>query len=195
MQSKVVYWVARDGTIVRVEPYYSRESADLDATFANPFRAGELVGRNLFSFIAGSEVRHLYALLQKRVLEESTPISFDYRCDSLEVRREMRMSMAADGDHVRYESAVLRETLRKKAIRPPTAGAESIVVICSMCNQFRFPEASSDWKELDELPGEVELPERFRFSHALCSSCFTRSMAEVQGWNSTPDDQARPKSM
>lgn len=181
MQTRMFYWVTGDGTIVRAAGQISKASAERDPLFASPFNRTDIVGRNLFSFIEGMEVRHLYAMFHERVLKDDRHITFDYRCDSPDIRRDMRMSLSRDGNLVRYESVVLSETTRAVPIPHPSAGAQVFVAVCSICKKYQYPQGCDAWKELDLILCEPELPEHFNFSHGLCPECFKRCMDQISG--------------
>lgn len=180
MQTRVLYWVTGDGTIVKREAHVSPESAHRDPLFANSLSSPNIVGRNLFEFIEGLEVQHLYAIFHEKVLKDRRHIVFDYRCDGPSVRREMRMSLTPEGELVRYESIVLQETPRVKDIPAVSPSAEVFVPICSICKRYRYPSGSNEWKELDLMPAEPELPSRFHFTHGLCPNCFESMMAQIR---------------
>ena len=183
MPTKVLYWVSSDGTIVRMEAHVSPESAQRDPVFANSLSPSSVVGRNIFEFIQGREVQHLYAIFHEKVLKDRRHIVFDYRCDGPSIRREMRMSLSPEAELVRYESIVLQETPRAREIPAVSPSAEVFVPICSICKRYRYPSGSNEWKELDLMPAEPELPSAFDFTHGLCPDCFESAMAQVRGRN------------
>jgi hypothetical protein len=173
----MIYWTSPIGIICRAES----ENADLvetsDGLFAAPYISNAIVGHNLFQFIDGAEVRHLYKALAKRVLKTGRAINFAYRCDGPATRREMSMNLSRDAGMVRYESALIRETRRACEIPRQTPGAATFVAICSYCQNYRFPVTSSVWKELEGLLMEKDLPDQFRFTHSICPGCYEMAMA------------------
>lgn len=179
MQTKMSYWVNADGTIVRAESHIAEQNVQPDQAFAYPFQHCEIVGSSLFSFIAGAEVRTIYGMLHKRVLSHARPVSFDYRCDSAGVRRDMTMSLVFDNGLVRYESIVLKETQRAVPIPLTSLTPSVIIAICSNCKKYRYPAKSDDWKEIDLILMETALPEQFDFSHTFCGVCYQRLMDEI----------------
>ena len=135
-----------------------------------------IVGRNLFQFISGLEVSHLYRKLASRVASTGCTISFDYRCDGPHVRRDMQMQLSRDAELIRYESTTVRETVREKDLPSETPGAEVFVAICSFCNDYRFPVKSKVWQQLEELLKEIDLPTEFRFTHGVCEKCYSKAL-------------------
>jgi hypothetical protein len=180
MQTQIVYWVTADGTIERMEARISTESAQRDPVFADSFGWSDFVGCNLFSFIAGMAVRHLYAILHENVLKTARAITFNCRCDGPDVIRHMSMSLAPDGDLVRYESRLLKEEPRTAPIPLSSPGASTLVPICSMCKNYQFPPDCHEWKEIELLPCEAELPQHFDFTHGLCPRCLEQCMKNIQ---------------
>ena len=179
MRNKVEYSVTADGMIIHAAARMAEASAQLDPIFGGPLDCADLIGRNLFHFIEGAEVRHLYGMFHERVLEANRRIVFDYRCDGPYVRRDMRMSLSRGGELVRYESVTLKETRRAVPIPSPVPEALMFVSVCSMCKKYRFPRDSTEWKEIELMLSERNFPESFRFSHGLCDECLARCMAEV----------------
>lgn len=179
MQTKMLYCVDAEGTIVRAESHLSEESALRDPTFAYPFSFPDIVGRSLFSFIEGVEVRHIYGMLHERILKGKGSIRFDYRCDSPDIRRDMRMSLCFDNHLVRYESVVLKETQRAVSIPLASPTAALILPICSNCKRYKHPPGSQDWKEIDLILSDPNLPGAFNFSHTFCNVCYARLMLEA----------------
>jgi hypothetical protein len=172
----MIYWTSPNGTIRRAQS----ENADLvgadDGVFAAPFVSNAIVGRNLYDFIDGMDVRHLYKTLESRVLKTGRAISFAYRCDSPVIRREMCMKLSRDAEMIRYESAVIRETRRARPIPLQVMKAPTFVAMCSFCQKYRFPVSSKIWKELETLFLEDSLPDEFRFTHGICEDCYVRAM-------------------
>jgi hypothetical protein len=175
----MLYWTSLNGTIFRVET----ENSDLvgmgDESFALPYTGNRIVGLNLFQFISGLDVSHLYQALAARVLQTGKTINFFYRCDGSRIRREMSMQLSRDGKLVRYESAVLRETWREREIPWETPQAAAFVAMCSFCKNYRYPLNAEAWKELENLLMENDLPGEFRFTHSICDKCYLMAMSDL----------------
>jgi hypothetical protein len=84
-------------------------------------------------------VRHLYRALTEKVLRTGADVAFTYRCDGPETRREMYMRLSREHETVRYESSVLRETVRERELPRPTPTTSTFVAMCSICQNYRFP--------------------------------------------------------
>ncbi len=175
----MLYWTSPNGTILRAESENGDSTLAIDGTFAAPFLCNPIVGCNLFDFVSGDEIDHLYRALATRVLETGQTINFVYRCDSPGIRREMSMELSRDEGMVRYKSVVVRETLRARAVPWQTPGAPMFVAICSFCQNYRFPISSRVWKNLEKLLTEQALPDEFSFTHGICDVCYLGAMSTL----------------
>jgi hypothetical protein len=92
----------------------------------------------------------------------------------------MSMRLSLDDEMLRYESALLREIPRERALPIPAPASEVFVAICSFCQDYRFPISSSLWKELEGLLLESDLPDQFRFTHSVCEKCCQSFASDLQ---------------
>ncbi len=176
----MIYWTSPSGTIFRAESENSDMVAATDQAFAAPFAFNAIVGSNLFEFIGGAEISHLYQALSARVIKTGLTVNFAYRCDGPGTRREMSMQLSRDGEMVRYESSLIRETLRERPIPSATSDAEVFVALCCFCQNYRFPVSSNQWKELEDLLMEDGLPGAFQFTHGICEGCLSTVMRAAE---------------
>ncbi len=142
-----------------------------DGNLAHRSQQTQVLGRNLFSFVEGESVRLVYRTMHARVFETGKTIAFPFRCDSAWLRREMQMRIARDGDVLRYDSIITRETRRQHPLPPPTPGANTLVAMCSFCKAYRFPTRSPLWKDIESLFMEPDLTEPFSITHGICEPC------------------------
>ena len=141
-------------------------------------RAANVLGSRLFSFIENEGVRCVYDAMQGRIHQTGNRIAFPFRCDSPWFRREMEMSISRDGDTLRYDSVIVHETKRQRPLPQPTPAANTLISMCSFCKAYRFPADSKNWKDVDLIFMERNLPERFSVTHGMCESCATRWLRE-----------------
>src|SRR5262245_24654330 len=104
-QAKLSYWVNRQGTILKIEGPWDAWLSQ-DGEVPERCRAANVVGSRLFSFIENEGVRCVYDAMQRRIYETGNRLVFPFRCDSAWLRREMQMSIARDGDMLRYDSVI-----------------------------------------------------------------------------------------
>jgi len=158
--------------------------------FARPHgavAAEEMVGRNLFEAMRGEPVRQAYADVHRVVLAGERPwVSFEYRCDSPELARRMRMSIsrvrAPEGAQgLLHQSQLLSATPRPwmslfepdrivESLRAETS--LSIVNLCGFCQRVAWPsaQAPAEWIAPEiyyQRGGEADV----RVSHGVCPEC------------------------
>lgn len=144
-----------------------------------------VVGAPLFDMIAGEEVREAYRAMHRAVVSGARPRAcFNFRCDSPDAERWMRMSIGLirgdRGAGVLYQSQLLRSELRPSIAlfsrELLTEGlmdeaSRPILSMCSYCQQVaqgagperRWIEATAYYSE----GGSSEV----RVSHAICPAC------------------------
>jgi len=152
--------------------------------------SSNLLGRNVFDFIRGNDVRAVYQSSHATLLEDDrAKVSFEYRCDAPDVERRMLMSISsvACGDDkaaILYQSQILEERVRvPMKLSPPenykhAYGVENQTSICSFCAKVAWPvgaeTASQDW-----ISGEAYYAKggssRVGLRHGICPGCFDKS--------------------
>lgn len=175
------YTIDRDMTIRSV----SRKSWSQGAKrndLSDAFSADRIIGKNLMQFIHGEETRTTYERFCDAIFSgKRGQITFDHRCDSPGVRRDIRMSirpLLKDSTVVRV---VFHNVEMSVAQRPPinlllnrTAEGESFdaLSICSFCKQVR---SASD----PRFPRWISAEDYYRrggdsrvlLSHSICEDC------------------------
>jgi hypothetical protein len=193
--AEVSYEIDAQDRIVRVGEGWARFAAENAPAACKP-RGVE--GRELWSFVEGAEVRHLYQLLVRRVRERGRAVEVPMRCDGPDVERHMTMRIepAAHG-HVRFSTRLLDEQHRPpiRLLLADAPRSEAIVAICCFCHAIREESPSSlpadpapapeRWWTLErgvDALGLLEGAPVPKLSHGLCPDCFERSygLAEVR---------------
>jgi hypothetical protein len=191
----VAYVTDPAGTIVAVGAKHWDEFAE--ANDAPPLKADQVLGRSLFSFVAGAEVSTLARSVHEAVvggMVEYFPIAC--RCDAPTVRREMRLIVSSIVDDGRivgalYQSQVLAESQRpaielfkrllgQKPAKGP--GDRAILRLCSYCHAVAWPPTTdrtdSEWIQPEEYyrrGGQTGV----EVSHGICPDCFRSITARL----------------
>lgn len=154
---------------------------------------GSLPGRNLFEFICGAEVQALYRRAIARLCAgREQVIELDYRCDSPDLKRALRMTATAvpgaEANFILFFSRILSQAQRPRLSLfeygklVSSTDDRPVLMICSMCHRILTKIESQHealrWLEPEEYyraggTGDVSL------SHGLCPSCFVASMDEA----------------
>jgi hypothetical protein len=138
--------------------------------------AGDSLGRSLWDFVAGHEMRKLQRMLVRRVRDEVREVELPFHCDGPEVRREMDIRIASDRTgRVVLFSARLRSEESRDAIQPMldpgAARDDEMLQMCGWCDRF---EVDGEWMEIEEAAARLELflrPELPQISHGICPDC------------------------
>lgn len=144
---------------------------------------GGLLGHSLWSFISGIETRHLFELALKRVRTRQVSMTFPFRCDSPDARRDCELEVRPGRrGEVEFESRVLRVVPRPHAelLDRQASRSDEVVRMCSWCRRVRRHDAL--WVEVEEalrtmdlLNGEV-VP---AISHGACPDCQATVLEEL----------------
>jgi hypothetical protein len=164
----MIYCVDLVGNILSIDgPWdeFAAENGGVDLKSKN------LIGKNLFSFISSSGVSEAFRTMHHHLNDNPTHrLEFSYRCDSPELRRDMKMVMESTGEGIRYTSSVASTSL----LDPPipidySTGTNEYLRMCSWCKRFKYPSESEHWNELVRL-FDIS-PSNFTISHGICEDC------------------------
>jgi hypothetical protein len=143
------------------------------------------LGRSLWDFVAGHEVKKLQKLLVRRVREGARDVELPFRCDSPEVSREMDVRIAAGRTgRVVLFSATLREEVEREEPQPlldpdaPRGGG--FLPMCAWCDRFLV---SGEWVEVEEAARRLQLFRRTEMpvlDHDICPKC-SRKLLSATG--------------
>jgi hypothetical protein len=139
--------------------------------------AGSSLGRSLWDFVAGHEVRKLQRLLLRRIRDGVREVELPFRCDGPEVTREMNIRIAADrSGRVVMFSARLRAEEEREEPQPlfdPSALRDDgdFLAMCAWCDRFLV---AGEWVEVEEAAKRLELFRRREMptlDHGICPAC------------------------
>lgn len=138
--------------------------------------AATSLGRSLWDYVAGEEMKKLQRMLVRRVRDEVGDVELPFRCDGPTVRREMDIRiLARPGGRVVLFSARLRSEQereeRQPLLDPEAPRGEEVLTMCGWCDHF---EVDGEWVEVEEAARRLELfgrPELPALSHGICPVC------------------------
>lgn len=150
---------------------FAQENDGLDAM------ADRVIGRLLFDFIHGDEVRSLYRILINRVREHQKPAEFHFRCDAPTCKRDMELRLEPlSHGAVGIDSVLIDETEREPEISLLNRRADrtdEFIRICCICAKVK--SMTGEWVDIEEevnrrrLFVELTLPQ---LSHGICPDCY-----------------------
>jgi hypothetical protein len=144
--------------------------------------AGNSLGRSLWDFVAGDDVRRLQRLLVRRVRNDVRSVKLPFRCDGPEISREMDIWIIAHSSgHVVLFSARLRSEDRREELQPlldpDSPRGEERLSMCAWCDRF---EVDGEWVEVEVAAARLGLFRRRELptiDHGICPSCNERLLA------------------
>jgi hypothetical protein len=133
---------------------------------------GHVVGRPLWHFVTGTDVRAVWSLLLRRVRDVGGPLAFLYRCDGPGVRRLMQMELIADSDgYVAFRSTQIKTASAATYVGRWEQGIRrDAIVVCGWCARVQLDES---WVAPECAAAELGLTRGrgARMSHGLCETC------------------------
>ncbi|MBI5441037.1 MAG: response regulator, partial [Deltaproteobacteria bacterium] len=140
-----------------------------------------VVGRPLWDFLQGGEVRALHRELLQAVRRSGDRRRLGFRCDSSQTLRWMEMELVpSPGGAVEYRCRVLQQEPRPPVRSLERRGEHSagVVECCSLCRRFLTP---AGWSEAQAAPEELGLgAERPpRINEGFCPDCAARIRAKL----------------
>jgi hypothetical protein len=144
--------------------------------------AGDSLGRTLWDFVAGEELKKLQRILVRRIRGEVRSVDLPFRCDGPGVRREMDINIAAhsSGRLVRFSARPRSEEQRPQfqpLLSPDAPRGEETLTMCGWCDRFLV---GGEWVEVEEAAarlGLFQLAELPAISHDVCPECTQMLMA------------------
>lgn len=139
--------------------------------------AGDSLGRSLWDFVAGHDVKKLQRLLLRRVREGTRGVELPFRCDGPDTTREMDIRIAADSTgRVVLFSARLRSEEPRDEPQPLLDAAVArdeadFLTMCAWCDRFLV---DGEWVEVEEAAKRLELFRRRELptlDHSICPEC------------------------
>jgi hypothetical protein len=138
--------------------------------------AATSLGRSLWDYVAGEEMKKLQRMLVRRVRDGVGDVELPFRCDGPGVRRKMDIRIVArpGGRAVLFSARLRSEEEREEPqplLDPEAPRGEEVLTMCGWCDRF---EVDGKWVEVEEAARRLELfdrPELPALSHGICPDC------------------------
>ena len=144
--------------------------------------AGSSLGRSLWDFVAGDDVRRVQRLLVRRIRDGLRDVELPFRCDGPDVSREMDVRIVADrsGRVVLFSAHLRSEEERlepQPLLDPASPRGGGVLKMCAWCDRF---EVDGKWVEVEEAAKRLELFRRSELpaiDHTMCPDDRERLLA------------------
>lgn len=154
------------------------------------------IGDDLFDHIGGDAVRERYRRYLTHLTlgdEAGRGVQFAFRCDSPDLRRDLRMSIGAIRRGAALVGFLFQTIVMSETLRPPvnlfdfaglaaalrSHGGEPIVRMCSFCQRVAWPPdtigPALEWIEAEDYYRRGG-PSPVRISHGVCLDCVPAAM-------------------
>lgn len=138
--------------------------------------AENISGQSLFAYISGEELSQLWRYIIDGVRKRRTSVEFDFRCDSPDFKRFMRMRVWPHDDRVVFTSTILRTKaasgLKIFDVNPPRS--KLLILACSWCKSIKASETT--WLDPEIAVERMRLLEHDHppeISHGICPACYS----------------------
>jgi hypothetical protein len=139
--------------------------------------AENISGQSLFEHISGEELSQLWRYIIDGVRKRQSSAEFDFRCDSPDFKRFMRMRVWHQKDRVVFTSTLLRTKaasgLKIFDVKPTRSKLQ--ILACSWCKSIKAGETL--WLEPEIAVERMQLLEHDHppeISHGICPVCYSR---------------------
>ena len=161
-------------------------------SFAEQNKAPEIsqsiIGKSVWCYLAGKEVRHLYELIFDAVRNRNKEIVIPFRCDSPTSRRYMELKVSPRVDknlslaaHILQEEARPYVALLDSGEHSDKRNTENYLKICSWCKRLNLK--TERWVEVEQAIRELELFEEASLpglTHGICPDCVASIRCEIE---------------
>jgi len=145
--------------------------------------AADCLGRSLWDFVSGEQVKKVQRLLVRRVREGAREVELPFRCEAPGFIREMEIRINATGSRraVLFTATLTYEEDRDEPQPlydvdiPRTEG--DFLTMCAWCDRFLV---SGEWVEVEEAARRLQLfrrPQMPPLDHSICPQCSRQMLA------------------
>lgn len=189
-------WYAVDCDLMIEAVSHENWNSFADANTPRSFdKADSIIGKPLLDYIATNETRGYYEAMCAAILAgKRDKISFVYRCDAPDTRRDIRMTISPLRDEgnavtgILFHNVVLAEVQRPPIElliqNPDSDEAQGLdtVHMCSFCKDVSpdKPESGDSWMTAEEYYQRGG-SSRVLLSHGVCPSCHDNLLEPLIG--------------
>jgi hypothetical protein len=167
MPTSVEFVINQNNDIVKVCQDWDRFARENNAP---ELLGAAVIGHPLSEFVSGIITKKFISNLLSIARSRKDPVAFEYRCDSPQVRRYMKMEVhCIAGGNVRFIHTELRTELRIRPINfiRKTIREKNTLIRCSMCNLVLI---KNYWGEFEVDANSSSVTEVY-VTYGICPAC------------------------
>ncbi len=176
---QIVYHIDPSHRIIFVNEEWDRFAR---SNSGEKFTSDKVIGLVIWDFISDPATESIYRELLQTI-SPGNPVSFTFRCDAPDRKRQLRMIIRLLEDRiVEFSTETLSVTLASQkhlsAYLPGTRSGE-ILHVCSWCKKIR---SDAGWLEIESALNESRLFEQERMpdlSHGICEDCYSEMKSSI----------------
>lgn len=160
---------------------YFAQKNNYDCTFENT-----VLGHSLWEFIQNDHVIRLYKEIMRFVRSQEQSVTFNYRCDSEDTCRMMRMWVTPlpNRGHIEFRSVIENQFKhdRLRILNPSNHRSHEFIRMCSYCKSVK---QNGEWIPLHVAMRQMDLMERDDYpsvSHGICPTCYKDVEKEIESF-------------
>ena len=142
---------------------------------ASNLRREYVVGRSLWDFVKGAEVRRLYEAIFQDVRDGQGIAIVPFRCDSPNLRREMRLTMTSgDNAMINLQGVLCQARLTRfiPLFDQNARRSDQQLTLCSVCKRALLEPMG--WMQVAEVASRMSLFDKElqpEIVHSVCPNC------------------------
>lgn len=138
--------------------------------------AKSIIGESIWKFIYFDEVHRLYQRLFEAIRKTGKEITLNFRCDSHNVLRFMKMYIEPIGENnLQIKTKLIRQVDRKKMLSREILflGIHSGTPMCSHCNKIYINDKGV-WMEIDLALDKNLIDRELSVNFKICEDCVSQ---------------------
>lgn len=168
----VVYRIGATDIVEEVNEVWGQFAIENGA----PSLATDVIGKSLWNYVSGREVRRIYQSILQQVRAEQRQMSFPFRCDSPKLYRSMRLFVAPlSGGRIEFCSVLETICSQPQPLDILAAGsAGATTASLTMCSWCKAIALGTQWRPIETALEELKLltPAVMpTISNDVCDSC------------------------
>ena len=187
----VIYRIDESDRIVYVNDEWDIFAVENDA---KELISENIKNKNLWEYIQGEELVYLYGMVFDKVRKSRIELSFQYRCDSPEIKRYLKMNVAPLKGHMIEISNPIVKIEKRETIdilRNKVRANDEFITMCSWCKRVKAEE----WVEVEDAIKKYGLFEKDslpQITHSICKACTDKLYMTLKKTDKQPDSYKAP---